>query len=160
VECAATVVDSWQEMAMQVNHPVGRSLIIHAANFRACLDFQFATGGTPYRSFSVEPVVPDNEVAATTIEVSLPEAQTTIGKEMRARGPRRASSRPRPDNPGASEVLNQVLVSMTIKLPHRVAQTLDHAYVEQRLKYSKRRTLQQIAEEALTDWPAKSGYLD
>ena len=105
-------------------------------------------------------LVSDSEPVEKTIEVSLPDAQATNAKETRSRGPRRTSSRPRQENPGASEVLDQVLVSKTIRLPHRIAQALDRASLEQRLKYAKPYKQQEIAEEALTDWLAKSGYLD
>jgi hypothetical protein len=56
--------------------------------------------------------------------------------------------------------LDQVLVPVTIRLPHRTAQALKRAHLEQKLKYLKPDTLQGIGGEALADWLTKAGYLD
>lgn len=49
---------------------------------------------------------------------------------------------------------------MTIRLPHRTAQVLPRAYLEQRLKHAKPDTLQEIVEEAIGDWLGQQGFLD
>jgi hypothetical protein len=73
---------------------------------------------------------------------------------------RRASRRGSHEAPGASEVLDQVLVPVTIRLPHRTAQALRRAYLEQRLKHAKPDTQQEIVEEALGEWLSRQGFLD
>lgn len=73
---------------------------------------------------------------------------------------RRSRGRTRQGAPEASEILEQVLVPVTIRLPHRTAQALKRAHLEQKLKYLKPDTLQGIGEEALADWLTKAGYLD
>ena len=99
-------------------------------------------------------------VMEKTIDMPLPQTEAERAKESKPRGPRRSSSRSRHDAPEATDILDQVLVPVTIRLPHRIAQALKRAYLEQRLKYAKPDTQQEIAEEALSDWLAKSGYLD
>ena len=99
-------------------------------------------------------------VTERTIDVSLPQTEAESAKESKSRVPRRATSRSRPGTSEASDVLDQVLVPVTIRLPHRIAHALKRAYLEQRFKYAKPDTQQEIAEEALTDWMTKSGYLD
>lgn len=97
------------------------------------------------------------QAPAKTIELSEPAASD----EAEARPSRRRSrGRSTSDEPLASEVLDQVLVPVTIRLPHRTAQALKRAHLEQKLKYSKPDTLQGINEEALADWLTKAGYLD
>lgn len=72
---------------------------------------------------------------------------------------RRSRGRSREAQPQASEVLDQVLVPVTLRLQHRTAQALKRAYLEQKLKHEKPDTLQEIGEEALSDWLAQNGYL-
>jgi hypothetical protein len=60
--------------------------------------------------------------------------------------------------PGASEVLDQVLVPVTIRLPHRVAQALRRAHLEQRLKHAKPDTQQEIVFEAVSEWLSRNGF--
>jgi len=98
-------------------------------------------------------------VTEKTVDVSLPKVETEA-KKSKPRGPRRASSRLRQNAPESNEILDHVLVPVTIRLSHRVAQALKRAHLEQQLKYAKPDTLQEIAEEALSEWLAKSGYLD
>lgn len=73
----------------------------------------------------------------------------------------RRQSRGRSDSaPEASEVLDQVLVPVTFRLHHRVAQALRRAHLEQRVNHAKPDTRQEIVDEALTAWLTKYGYLD
>lgn len=76
--------------------------------------------------------------------------------------PQRRNSRSRQNReiPAASEVLDQVLVPVTIRLQHRTSQALKRAYLEQKLRHAKPDTLQEIGEEAISDWLLRSGYLD
>jgi hypothetical protein len=48
----------------------------------------------------------------------------------------------------------------TIRLKHRTAQALKRAALEQKLKHVKPDQVQEIGEEAFTDWLTRSGYLD
>jgi len=61
--------------------------------------------------------------------------------------------------PEASDLLDQVLVPVTVRLPHRMAQALRRAHLEQRLKHAKPDTQQEIVEEALGDWLLRQGFL-
>lgn len=74
----------------------------------------------------------------------------------------RKQSRPRSTQhqPEASEILDQVLVPVTIRLQHRTAQALRRAHLEQRLRHAKPDTQQEIAEEALGEWLSRQGFLD
>lgn len=80
-------------------------------------------------------------------------------KDSRPRSSRRTSRRSGSDAPDASEVLDQVLIPVTVRLPHRMAQALRRAYLEQRLKHAKPDTQQEIVEEALGDWLSRQGFL-
>jgi hypothetical protein len=94
-----------------------------------------------------------------TIEVEAPE--TGEPRQQRTRPARRASrGRTSQENPEASDLLDQVLVPVTIRLQHRTAQALRRAYLEQRLKHAKPDTQQEIVEEAIGDWLSKQGFLD
>jgi len=82
-------------------------------------------------------------------------------QETEVSSSRRGSrGRTRQEQPGTSEILDQVLVPVAIRLQHRTAQALKRAYLEQKLKHAKPDTIQDIAEEAFADWLMKSGYLD
>jgi hypothetical protein len=109
---------------------------------------------------ATKPGAATSVLSEKTIDVSTPQAEAESAKESKPRGPRRTSSRSRQDAPESNEILDQVLVPVTIRLPHRIAHALKRAYLEQRLKYAKPDTQQEIAEEALTDWLTKSGYLE
>ena len=103
--------------------------------------------------------VGEKPVVAKTIDVEL--SQPEIPRESRSRSTRRASrGRAGQDQPEASDILDQVLVPVTIRLQHRTAQTLRRAYLEQRLKHAKPDTQQEIVEEAISDWLARQGFLN
>ena len=74
--------------------------------------------------------------------------------------PRRSQRRTSSEATDPSDVLANMLVPVTIRLPHRMAQALKRAYMEQRLKHSKPDTQQEIVEEALATWLARHGYLN
>lgn len=98
---------------------------------------------------SIKPSVPPSAVE------TVPETKT---KPLVRRPSRRGAASP--SQPDASDVLDQVLVPVTIRLPHRTAQALKRASLEQRLKHAKPDTQQEIAEQALGDWLSKWGFLD
>jgi hypothetical protein len=81
-------------------------------------------------------------------------------KEASPKVNRRSSRRATQESLAASEVLDQVLVPVTIRVPHRTAQALRRAYLEQRLKHVKPDTQQEIVEEALGDWLFRHGFLE
>ena len=95
------------------------------------------------------------------VDLQQPAAENNEAKESRPRASRRSSrGRSSQDAPEASEVLDQVLVPVTVRLPHRMAQALRRAYLEQRLKHAKPDTQQEIVEEALGDWLSRQGFLE
>lgn len=103
--------------------------------------------------------VGEKPVVAKTIE--LEPSLLIAPRENRPRSIRRASrGRAGQDQPEASDILDQVLVPVTIRLQHRTAQALRHAYLEQRLKHAKPDTQQEIAEEAIADWLSKHGFVN
>jgi hypothetical protein len=113
---------------------------------------------TPSRPAAVE--VPPGKVAVERIiESQTQQAAIQEPKDARPRSSRRTSRRSGSDAPAASEVLDQVLVPVTVRLPHRMAQALRRAYLEQRLKHAKPDTQQEIVEEALGDWLSRQGFL-
>jgi uncharacterized protein with gpF-like domain len=61
--------------------------------------------------------------------------------------------------PEASDVLDQVLVPVTLRLQHKTSQALKRAYLEQKLKHAKPDTIQEIGEEAIKDWLFRAGFL-
>lgn len=100
-----------------------------------------------------------------TIELPTPDQQGEVAKEPAGDPRTRASRRVARDRssrsiPEASEILDQVLVPVTIRLQHRTAQALRRTSLEQQLKHAKPDTQQKIVEEALGDWLDKNGYLD
>ena len=94
-----------------------------------------------------------------TIELEAPvaDASTENARPQRRRSRGRTSS---PEQPQANEILDQILVPVTFGLQHRTAQALKRAALEQKLKHLRPDKLQEIGEEAITEWLEKSGYLD
>ncbi len=68
--------------------------------------------------------------------------------------------RERANEPDAKEILDQLLVPKTIRLQHRTAQALKRASLELRLRHAAMSSEQQIAEEALSQWLTKQGFLE
>ncbi len=107
---------------------------------------------------------PDEPAAAAavkTIDVEPSQPRPDAAREQRPRATRRsARQRSSHESPEASEVLDQVLVPITIRLPHRTAQALRRAHLEQRLKHAKPDTQQEMVEEAILDWLSKHAFLE
>lgn len=102
--------------------------------------------------------VADIPAGAKTVDVEPPLAEVT--RESRPRSVRRTSrARVGQEMPEASDILDQVLVPVTIRLQHRTAQALRRAYLEQRLRHAKPDTQQEIVEEAIGDWLSRQGFL-
>ncbi len=90
-----------------------------------------------------------------TVDVSLPAKRPDVqGATQRRRSPEREY-----DVANATEVLNDVLVPLTTRLPHGMIQSLRRLCLEQRLRYAKPDSIQEIVQAALEDWmlrqPAK-----
>ncbi len=68
---------------------------------------------------------------------------------------RRQSPRAEPAMPNASEVLDDLLVPLTTRLPHRLVQSLRRVCLEQRLRHAKPDSIQEIVETAIQSWLAK-----
>lgn len=94
------------------------------------------------------------------VDVAPPPEPLAPVKETTPRSPRRSTRRISHETPDAYQVLDQVLVPVTIRLPHRTAQTLRRAYLEQRLKHAKPDTQQEIVEDAITDWLSRHGFFE
>lgn len=100
------------------------------------------------------------DVQKRRIELPITEAESESPKVEAPKAARRASrNRSNQPVPAASEILDHVLVPITIRLPHRTVQTLRRAHLEQRLNHAKPDTQQEIIEEALSDWLAKQGFV-
>jgi hypothetical protein len=89
-------------------------------------------------------------------EVAIEKTETRAPRLTR----RSRNERSRQDAPDAHDVLDKVLVPMTFRLPHRIAQAIKRAYLEQKLNHKKPDTVQEIGEEALSEWLENAGYLD
>lgn len=98
-----------------------------------------------------------SEEKLVEIETASESVESTKIAEPRVR--RKTARRINSDIPVPSDVLDQVLVPVTIRLPHKIAQALKRAYLEQRLKHALPDTQQQIVEEALEVWLDKMEYL-
>jgi hypothetical protein len=57
--------------------------------------------------------------------------------------------------PNAIEVLDDLLVPLTTRLPHRLVQSLRRMCLEQRLRHAKPDSIQEIVETAIESWLAK-----
>ncbi len=110
---------------------------------------------TPPRAPAVSPDRPEPKTIDLEVSPKGPAASDVTPSKTR-----RSARRPQQETPGASQVLDQVLVPVTIRLPHRTAQALRRAYLEQRLKYAKPDTQQEIVEEALSEWLSRQGFLE
>jgi hypothetical protein len=118
----------------------------------------FISGQT--KTAASAPVAPPAKTEAKTIDVEVSPQELQAVSEPAPSKTRRSARRAPQETPGASEVLDQVLVPVTIRLPHRTAQALRRAHLEQRLKHAKPDTQQDIAEEALGEWLSRQGFLD
>jgi len=119
--------------------------------------------GQPVKEPKLAPVESPTTKATVekTIELEATKLEPEPQREPRSRtGRRPARIRSGQEGPEASELLDQVLVPVTIRLQHRTAQTLRRAYLEQRLKHAKPDTQQKIVEEAIGDWLFRQGFLE
>lgn len=107
-----------------------------------------------------KPAAVNAKLEEKTIEMETPPKQPDPPRVSARRASRTSNRRSTIDTRGASEVLDQVLVPVTIRLPHRTAQALKRAYLEQRLKHAKPDTQQEIVEEALADWLGRNEFLE
>lgn len=96
-----------------------------------------------------------------TIELELSTPEDEASKEPRSKPGRRSTrGRSSQGKPEASELLDQVLVPVTIRLPRRIAQALRRACLEQQLRHAIPHTQQDIVDEALTQWLSTHEFLD
>lgn len=54
--------------------------------------------------------------------------------------------------PSANDVLDEVLIPLTTRIPHRLHQSLRRVCLERRLQHQKPDSIQEIVEEALGEW--------
>lgn len=119
--------------------------------------------GQPVKEPQLAPV--ESPTTKATVEKTIELEATTIASEPQREPRSRIGRRPTrirsaQEGPEASELLDQVLVPVTIRLQHRTAQALRRAHLEQRLRHAKPDTQQKIVEEALGDWLASHGFTD
>jgi hypothetical protein len=107
---------------------------------------------TPSEKQQVAPPEKTIEFGESKEEAS---AQETRPQRRRGRGKSAIQ-----EEPQASQILDRMLVPVTIRLQHRTAQALKRAALEQKLKHQKPDRVQEIGEEAISEWLLKSGYLD
>ncbi len=79
---------------------------------------------------------------------------------QRVNRPKVAKRRDRMSELDAADVLDQLMVPMTMRLQHRTAQALKRASLELRLRRAEVASLQEIADEALSQWLTKHGFLE
>jgi hypothetical protein len=89
------------------------------------------------------------EPASKMVDLSPPPERT------QAQSARQRRRTPGIDVPNANEILNEVLVPLTTRLPHRLIQTLRRLCLEQQLRHATPDSIQKIVEAALEDWLAK-----
>ncbi len=121
----------------------------------------FIKGDTAAKVTSREVAPESTKPREETIEVPEPAPAKEVREERKGRIVRRQERlRTVLHQPDANEILDRVLVSLTIRLPHRTAQALRRAYLEQRLAHSKPDTQQEIAQVAIGEWLSRHGFLD
>jgi len=113
------------------------------------------------RAAAKPPAAPPMATAEVkTIDVGISSKTAESANESPSRPPRRGPQRVRQDAPDAGEILDRVLVPVTIRLRHRLASALKRAYLEQKLQCEKPDTQQEIVEEALGNWLSRRGFLE
>jgi hypothetical protein len=118
----------------------------------------FIKQGNTVKERSESPAQPETPQKEKTIDLQLP---TRTDEKPKPRHPRQQSRGrgTRDGQPDASEILDQVLIPVTIRLQHRTTQALRRAYLEQRLNHGKPDTQQEIVEVAVGEWLTKHGFL-
>jgi hypothetical protein len=99
-------------------------------------------------SAKAPPIKRGRKPTAKTVDISLP-SETTEAQNTTQR--RRASEHDF-DIPNANELLDEVLVPLTTRLPHRLIQSLRRLCLEQRLRHAKPDNIQEITKVALGEW--------
>lgn len=89
-----------------------------------------------------------------TIDLSPVEEKPAPDEPPRIRRPQ-SRQNSEPAIPNAHDVLNEVLVPLTTRLPHRLVQSLRRLCLEQRLHHAKPDSIQEIIETCIEDWLAK-----
>lgn len=92
-----------------------------------------------------------------TIEVELTGKAGVMSEEeapriTRTRRPRQRSEGTQPSD---RDILGEVLVPLTTRLPHRLVQSLRRMCLEQQLRHAKPDSIQEIVEASLEAWLAK-----
>ncbi len=107
---------------------------------------------------AVKSSLPNPEPGVRTIELASTDTHEATKPELTT--PRTTARRQRPRSeaatPNASEVLDELLIPLTTRLPHRLVQSLRRACLEQRLRHAKPDSIQEIVETALESWLARS----
>lgn len=83
-------------------------------------------------------------------------APTDMPRISRPRQKHAASS----NLPTANDVLDELLVPLTTRVPHRLIQSLRRVCLERRLQHQKPDSIQEIVEEALTSWLSKQPRIE
>lgn len=107
---------------------------------------------------SSEPQRPSTKGSAKSNDKGLSPARVPVTEKPEVADVRPRRQRRRPEEyvaPSVDEVLNEVLVPLTTRLPHRLVQSLRHVCLEQKLKHTTPDSIQEIVEIALEDWLAK-----
>lgn len=118
------------------------------------LAFIRGSGTTPP---TVEPKEAKTSAPERTIDLGETKDEPPAERPQRKRSRGKAATQ---DEPEASEILERMLVPVTIRLQNRTAQALKRASLERELQRIHPHKVQDIAEEAIADWLAKAGYLD
>jgi hypothetical protein len=103
-----------------------------------------------------EPSRRGQKPAAETIDLSVSAEAAEVIDQERPRA-RRRTGNVKGEIPNANEVLNQVLVPLTTRLPRRTVQALRRVCLEQQLQDAKPDSIQEIMEAAVHAWLSKQG---
>lgn len=92
-----------------------------------------------------------------TIDVELTDKAGVMSEEeapriTRGRRPRQRSEGTQPSD---RDILGEVLVPLTTRLPHRLVQSLRRICLEQQLRHAKPDSIQEIVEASLEAWLVK-----
>lgn len=88
---------------------------------------------------------------AKTVDIELGGESPAIESAPRIRRPRERHEAVSA-LPNANEVLDEVLVPLTTRIPHRLVQSLRRVCLERRLQHQTPDSIQEIVEEAIGDW--------
>lgn len=111
------------------------------------------------KSTAVQTSTTPPKAVERTIDIAESRTKSPTDKDAPPRQQRK-TRRPSHDIPSSSEVLDRMLVPVTIRLSHRIANALRRAHLEQRLNHAKPDTQQEIVEEAIFGWLTMQGFLE